>query len=200
MGLAGYFRRFVKGFSIVTTPISKLLKKGITFNLSAEHESIRQNIITVTPVLIIFNPNLPTELHTDASSIGIGAALMQKEEGMVKPVAYFSRRTTNSVSKYHSYDLETLAIVDAVEHFRTYLYGLHFTVYTDCNSVRATALKKDLHPRVARWWMRLKDFDFNIEYRPGGNMGHVDYLSRNSVQVRILTKAKDATTLAEYKH
>jgi hypothetical protein len=69
--------------------------------------------------------------------------------------------------------------VEAAEHFRVYLYGMPFTVFTDCNAIRATALKKDLHPRIARWWVKLQDYDFTIEYRPGSKMAHVDYLSRN---------------------
>jgi len=182
MGLAGYFRRFIKGFSQLTAPITALLKKNCVFNWTPECESVRQSLLeklTDSPVLRMYNPNLPCELHTDASSIGIGAVLFQKENGVCAPVAYYSRRTTDYESRYHSYDLETLAIVDAVEHFRAYLYGVHFTVYTDCNSVRATSLKKNLHPRVARWWVKLQDYDFSIEYRPGHKMGHVDYLSRN---------------------
>jgi hypothetical protein len=131
------------------------------------------------PVLRMFDPKLPCELHTDASALGIGAALLQKEHGVVRPIAYYSRRTTDCEAKYCSYDLETLAIVKAVEHFRAYLYGMHFTIFTDCNAIRGTALKKDLHPRVARWWVKLQVYDFTIEYRPGSKMAHVDGLSRN---------------------
>lgn len=185
MGLAGYFRRFIKGFSQLTVPITSLLRKNCVFNWTPECENIRQLIISKlssSPVLRMYNPDLKCELHTDASAIGIGAVLLQADhDGIAKPVAYYSRRTTDCESRYHSYDLETLAIVEAVEHFRVYLYGVHFVVYTDCNSVRATALKKDLHPRVARWWIKLQDYDFSIEYRPGTKMAHVDYLSRNPV-------------------
>lgn len=184
MGLAGYFRKFIKGFSQLSAPITALLKNNSAFNWTPECETTRQLIIqklTDSPVLRIYNPDLPCEVHTDASSLGIGAALLQKDNGVVQPVAYFSRRTTDYESRYHSYDLETLAIVEAIEHFRVYLYGVHFTVFTDCNSVRATALKKNLHPRVARWWVKLQDYDFSIEYRPGNKMMHVDYLSRNPV-------------------
>jgi hypothetical protein len=131
------------------------------------------------PVLRMFDPKLPCELHTDASALGIGAALLQKEHGVVRPIAYYRRRTTDCEAKYCSYDLETLAIVKAVEHFRAYFYGMHFTIFTDCNAIRGTALKKDLHPRVARWWVKLQVYDFTIEYRPGSKMAHVDDLSRN---------------------
>jgi hypothetical protein len=194
LGLAGYFRRFIKNVSMLTAPISPLLEKHNAFEWFEDCESARELIIeklTETPLLRIFNPNLEIELHTDASCVGIGAALLQKEDGVVRPVAYFSRRTTECEAKYHSYDLETLAVVDAVEHFRHYLYGVHFTVYTDFNSVRATALKKHLYPRVARWCVKLQDYDFSIEYRAGSKMGHVDYLSRNPIDTICVVKAPE---------
>lgn len=198
MGLASYFRRFIKGFSEIAAPITALLRKNIVFQWSPDCENARQLIInklTDSPVLRIYNPDLNCELHTDASAVGLGAALLQNESGVVRPVAYFSRRTTDYESRYHSYDLETLAIVEAVEHFRVYLYGVHFTIFTDCNAVRATALKKDLHPRVARWWIKLQDYDFSIEYRPGNKMAHVDYLSRNPLNNENVLKVCVLKTL-----
>jgi hypothetical protein len=164
-----------------------------------------QKNAVVTPALRIFKPELDCELHTDASSVGIGAVLLQQDKGIVHPAAYYSRRTKDCETRYHAYDLETLAIVDAVEHFRVYLYGRHFTIYTDCNSVRATALKRDLHPRVARWWIKLQDYDFSIQYRPGHKMGHVDYLSRNPVEtmcvLRTVPRADttECTTLQDFQ-
>jgi hypothetical protein len=164
LGLASYFRRFVEKFSVIAVPISPLLKKDRAFEWTKECEDARQSIIsslTQQPALRIFNPELYCQLHTDASSVGIGAVLLQQDKGIVHPVAYYSRRTKDCETRYHAYDLETLAIVDGVEHFRVYLYGRHFTIYTDCNSIRATALKRDLHPRVARWWIKLQDYDYS---------------------------------------
>lgn len=198
LGLASYFRRFIKGFSELASPISALLRKNSVFEWTSECENARQLIIsklTDSPVLRIYNPDLNCELHTDASAIGLEAALLQNENGVVHPVAYFSRRTTDYEARYHSYDLETLAIVEAVEHFRVYLYGVHFTIYTDCNAVRATAVKKDLHPRVARWWVKLQDYDFAIEYRPANKMAHVDYLSRNPIEGEQILKVCALRTL-----
>lgn len=72
---------------------------------------------------------------------------------------------------------------------------MHFTIYTDCNAVRATALKKDLHSRVARWWVKLQDYDFTIEYRPCHKMTHVDFLSRNPVDDEFVLKGCIMKTL-----
>lgn len=121
------------------------------------------------PLLGIYDSNLETELHTDASSKGLAGILLQKHSDTLKPVMYYSRATTKEESVYHSYELETLAILEAIKPFRVYLTGIHFKVVTDCSAVRLTFGKKDLLPRVARWWLLIQDFDFEIEHRPGSN-------------------------------
>jgi hypothetical protein len=144
------------------------------------------------PLLAIFVPNLPTELHTDASAIGLGAILFQRHACGLRVVSYYSRRTTPEESRYHSYVLETLAIVSALKYFRVYLVGLELKIVTDCNAIKATAHKKDFVPSVARWWMYLQNFNFYIEYRKGKYVAHVDYLSRNptagATQVNVISE------------
>lgn len=77
---------------------------------------------------MLFDPGLPIELHTDASSEGYGAILFQRTEAKLYLVEYYSKRTTDAESRYHSYELETLAVV------------------TDCNSLKASKAKVDLNP------------------------------------------------------
>ncbi|CAH2109090.1 unnamed protein product [Euphydryas editha] len=147
-----------------------------------EHSEAHRQIVKVLssePVLTIFDPDKPVELHIDASSDGYGAVLIQRDQNVPHVVAYFSRRTTEVESRYHSYELESLAVVRAVESFRHYLYGQHFTVYTDCNSLKASKAKTDLSPRVHRWWAFLQAYDFDIIYKEGRHMAHADFLSRN---------------------
>ena len=127
-----------------------------------------ERILADRPVLAIYDPKLETEAHTDASAIGLGAVLFQTHEWGKKVVAYYSK-TTPEEQKYHSYDLETLAIFTALKVFRVYLLGIRFKVVTDCSAIRAVVLKKDIQLRVARWWVYLQDYDFDIIYRPGGN-------------------------------
>jgi hypothetical protein len=186
MGLAGYFRKFVPNFACRTACINNLTKNGVPFLWTTEHENAKQYVVqclTSEPLLVIFNPDFPTELHTDASSIGYGAILIQKYDGQNKVVAYYSKRTSPSESKYHCYELETLAIVKALRHFRVYLIGIKFTIVTDCNAVKATVNKKEILPRVPRWWTYLQDFNYEIVYRKGSSLSHVDFLSRNPVSV-----------------
>lgn len=128
---------------------------------------------------MIYDPDLEIELHTDASAIGYGAVLIQRKNGKLRVVAYFSKRTTIAESKYHSYELETLAVVNAIKHFRHYLHGRKFLVVTDCSSLRATRRKIDLTPQVHRWWAFLQSFDFDIVHIDGKRMCHADFFSRN---------------------
>lgn len=181
-GLAGYFRRFIPDFARIMAPLYELTKQGAQWQWTHVHEQARQKIIdclTSTPVLTIFQEGEPIELFTDASSLGFGAILVQIINGRQHVVAYFSMRTTDTESRYHSYELETLAVVRAIKHFRHFLYGRKFKVVTDCNALKASKHKQDLLPRIHRWWAYLQNFDFDIEYRKGERMQHADFLSRN---------------------
>lgn len=202
LGLAGYFRKYIEGYATKTFPISQLTKKGAQFKWGTEQEKVRQEIITILtnePVLAIFDPKLPTEVHTDASSVGYGAVLLQTHpDGNKRVVAYFSRTTQGAESRYHSYELETLAVVKALQNFRHYLIGLQFKLITDCNALKSTERKKDLLPRVARWWIYLQDFTFDMEYRKGTMMSHADYLSRNPVrEVLNVTQHRNWAQIAQ---
>ncbi|KAJ8919080.1 hypothetical protein NQ315_012065 [Exocentrus adspersus] len=136
-------------------------------------------------------------VHTDASKIGIGGILLQvQENGELKPVQYFSRATTKQEQVYHSYELETLAVVCSMKKFRIYLIGIEFKVITDCNALRTTLTKRDLIPRIGRWWLTTQEFNFSIEYRAGSKMNHVDALSRNPTP----GSSSDQTMEAELLH
>lgn len=187
-GLAGYFRKFIPEFSVTMIPLYNLTRNNAKWNWSVEHDDAREKVLkhlASEPTLALFDPSKPVELHTDASSAGFGAVLFQKHEGQLKVVEYFSMRTTEVESRYHSYELETLAVVRAIKHFRHYLLGRPFKVITDCNSLKASRNKKELLPRVHRWWAYLQSFDFEIEYRKGERIPHVDFLSRNPVPLNI---------------
>lgn len=81
-------------------------------------------------------------------------------------------------SKYHSFELETLAIVYALRRFRVYLHGKRFKIVTDCNSLALTLNKREMNPRIARWGLELQNYDYVLEHRSGSRMQHVDALSR----------------------
>lgn len=135
--------------------------------------------LTSAPILALYNPVAETELYTDASSAGLGAMLLQKQRnGQWEVVAYFSQATNQAESRYHSFELEMLAIVRAVERFHFYLYGLSFTIVTDCSALVYAVNKANLNPRIARWTLTLQNYNFRIIHRVGEKMKHVDALSR----------------------
>ena len=186
IGLASYFRKFIPKFSQLLKPLYALTSGSKNITWADRHEKIRQEVISVltdAPVLMLFDPNYPIELHTDASSEGFGAILMHKVEGKNRVVEYYSKRTSLTESRYHSYELETLAVVNAIKHFRHYLHGREFLVVTDCNSLKASKSKVHLNDRVHRWWAYLQTFTFDIVYREGKRMAHVDFFSRNPTGV-----------------
>lgn len=183
VGLTSYFRKFIQNFAQIARPLTELTRKGVDWQWGPDQEqafqTLKQRLIE-RPILSIYDKDARTELHTDASKVGLGGILMQQQsDGCLKPVAFFSRVTSKEESVYHSYELETLAVVESLRRFRIYLTGIPVKVVTDCAALRTTLVKKDLIPRIARWWLTIQDFDLEIEYRPGERMRHVDALSRN---------------------
>lgn len=109
----------------------------------------------------------------------MAAILLQKQNsGKLLPIAYFSQSTNKAEINYHSFELEMLAVVKAIERFHIYLYGINFTVVTDCHALVFALNKANLNPRVARWTFRLQNYTFKIMHREGRRMVHVDALSR----------------------
>jgi len=129
-----------------------------------------------------------TELHTDASSRGFGAILLQKQEkGNFGPIAFFSKSTNEAEKKYHSFELETLAIVKAIERFHVYLHRINFRIVTDCNSLVMAIKKININPRIARWSLVMQNYKFELSHRSSSKMVHVDCLSRNVMVVQSIS-------------
>lgn len=154
IGLSSYFRKFIEDFALIADPLCALLKKGIVFSFGQKQmeafETLKHKLIKA-PVLSIYNPDDPTELHCNASSQGFGAVLLQrKADNRFHPIFYFSKRTTEVEARYHSYELETLAIIYALKRFRIYLQGIPFKIVTDCNALVMTLNRRNINPRIAR--------------------------------------------------
>lgn len=185
LGLSGFFRRFIKGYAMITAPLTDLLRKNSGWYWNNEQEQAFEKVkelLTSRPVLALYDPKAEVELHTDACKEGLAGILLQRNSnGALQPVSYFSRKTTSDERKLHSYELETLAVIASLNRFRVYLIGIPFKILTDCNALRSTLVKRDLIPRISRWWIQLQEYDCTIEYRPGARMTHADALSRNPV-------------------
>ncbi|XP_076390250.1 uncharacterized protein LOC143264943 [Megachile rotundata] len=166
-------------------PLTDLTKRGILFTRgTAQRESFEtlKAALVSKPLLCIYDPRAETEVHTDACTQGVGAVLLQKHvDGKWHPVSYYSRKTTPEEARYHSYELKALAIVSALEKFRVYLIGIRFTIKTDCNSLKLLADKRDLNPRIGRWFIRLSEYNYNIEHHSADHNRVADALSRHPV-------------------
>lgn len=169
-GLTNYFRKFIRDYAVKSRPLHHLLRKAVEFDFDercvASFEKLKTEL-TSASVLRLYDPKVKMELHTDACSIGLGAILFQKHgDDSWGPVAYYSQATNQAESKYHSFELEMLAIVKAVERFHLYLYGVDFTIVTDCNTLVYVVNKANLNPRIARWTLTLQNYTFKLIHRP----------------------------------
>ncbi|KAK9703421.1 Reverse transcriptase (RNA-dependent DNA polymerase) [Popillia japonica] len=169
--------------SLSERPVLALYNPDAGGNEKSEQEKAFEHLkqsLSERPVLALYNPDADLEVHTDASKDGLAGILVQKDDDeALKPIAFFSRQTSQAENNYHSYELESLAVVEALERFRVYLLGRQFKVVTDCNSLKTIMKKRDLLPRIARWILKLQEYQFSIEHRPGNRMLHADALSRN---------------------
>ena len=149
LGLAGYYRRFVKGFSMIATPMTRLLQKDVKFEWSEKcQKSFDQlkALLTKAPVLVQPESGKEFVIYSDASLNGLGCVLMQ--EGKV--VAYASRQLKPHEKNYSTHDLELAAIVFALKIWRHYLFGEKCHVYSDHKSLKYLMTQKDLNLRQHR--------------------------------------------------
>ncbi|XP_073039338.1 uncharacterized protein [Primulina eburnea] len=185
LGLAGYYRRFIEGFSIIARPMTQLTQKDRRFVWTDECESSFQTLkenLTTAPVLALPSGSSGYVVCSDASLIGLGCVLMQN--GRV--IAYASRQLKPHETRYPVHDLELATIVFALKLWRHYLYGEQFVIYSDHKSLKYLFSQPDLNMRQRRWMELLKDFDCEIQYQPGRMNLFADALSRK-VQNAMLT-------------
>ncbi|CAN4076703.1 unnamed protein product [Withania somnifera] len=146
LGLAGYYRRFVEGFSSIYAPLTKLTHKETRFRWNDACERSFQelkNKLTSTPVLVLPKGTDGYAVYCDASGIGLGCVLMR--HGRV--IAYASRRLRPHEKNYPTHDLELAAVVFALKIWRHYLYGVHVDIYNDHKSLQYIFKQKDLNLR-----------------------------------------------------
>ncbi|GJV89787.1 putative reverse transcriptase domain-containing protein [Tanacetum coccineum] len=177
LGLAGYYRRFIEGFSKIAKPMTKLTQKKIKFDWSDKAETAFQLIkhkLCSAPILALPEGNEDFIAYCDASIKGLGAVLMQRE----KVIAYASRQLKLHEKNYTTHDLELGAVVFALKIWRHYLYGTKCTVFTDHKSLQHILDQKELNMRQRRWLELLSDYDCEIRYHPGKANVVADALSR----------------------
>ncbi|KAK7884629.1 hypothetical protein WMY93_027752 [Mugilogobius chulae] len=181
IGLASYYRRFVRGFSCIAAPLFTLQRKDCDFVWTPECDqafSALKKALTESPILTPPDTNLPFVMDTDASDVGMGAVLSQLRPEGEKVVAYFSKTFNKAERRYCVTRRELLAIVRAIGHFRYYLCGLPFTIRTDHSALQWLMSFKEPEGQIARWLEELAPFNFKVEYRAGGRHANADAMSR----------------------
>ncbi|KAL0188675.1 hypothetical protein M9458_015774, partial [Cirrhinus mrigala] len=187
LGLASYYRKFVRGFSCIAAPLYKLLKKDQCFVWSEDcqnaFDTLKQTLVCA-PILAPPDPQLAFVLDTDASGDGIGAVLSQVWPNGEKVVAYYSKVLSKAEKRYCVTRRELLAAISAIRHFKYYLCGRHFTIRSDHASLQWLMTFKEPEGQVARWLEELQSYEFTVTHRAGERHGNADALSRRPCSVQ----------------
>ncbi|GJU10069.1 putative reverse transcriptase domain-containing protein [Tanacetum coccineum] len=177
LGLAGYYRRFIEGFSKIARPMTKLTQKSVKFEWGEKAEAAFQLLkqkLCSAPILALPEGSENFVVYCDASHKGLGAVLMQRE----KVIAYASRQLKVHEKNYSTHDLELGAVVFALKMLRHYMYSTKCVVFTDHKSLQHILDQKELNMRQRRWLELLSDYDCEIRYHPGKANVVADALSR----------------------
>jgi hypothetical protein len=180
VGMINYYRSFIHNLAEKCAPLFQLIKKDTRFVWDREAQSAFENLkseLAEAPMLKHPNFNQPFVIQTNAFDQGLGAVLLQRYDGAEHVIQFISRTLQPSEKKRHVREKEALAIVWAAETFRVFVAGTFFTVETDHQSLKW--LMEAAQPaRLVRWAMRLQEFNFTIEHRPGKSNKVADPLSR----------------------
>lgn len=199
LGLAGYYRRFIQGFSIIANPLHQMLRKDVEFLWDVHCEeafSTLKNALCCAPVLVYPDLTKPFIINCDASTIGIGYILAQEDSsGKEHPICYGGRSLTAAERNYSITHLECLSLVEAIREFNCYLANSYFTVFTDHISLKfLQSLKSSTTGRLLRWSLLLQGYHFEIQYKSGRKNTNADAISRLALPPSpgIDTGAEDA--------
>ncbi|CAA7056095.1 unnamed protein product [Microthlaspi erraticum] len=187
LGHAGFYRRFIKDFSQIARPLTRLLCKDINFEFTEEcHKAFTKikDALVSAPVVQPPNWELPFEIMCDASDYAVGAVLGQRKDKKLHVIYYASRTLDEAQCKYATTEKELLLSLH-LRKFRSYLVGSKVIVHSDHAALRYLLSKKDAKPRLLRWILLLQEFDLEIKDRRGADNGVADHLSRMRVEENL---------------
>ncbi|XP_070666662.1 uncharacterized protein [Malus domestica] len=181
LGHAGFYRRFIKDFSKISQPLCRLLKKEVAFEFddacSTAFKQLKE-ALTSAPIITPPDWSLPFELMCDASDYAIGAVLGQRKNKQPHVIYYASRTLNDAQLNYSTTEKELLAVVFALDKFRSYLLGTKVIIFTDHAALKYLLTKKEAKPRLIRWMLLLQEFDIEIRDKKGVENVVADHLSR----------------------
>ena len=185
LGVTNYYRRFIADFSSIARPLTKLTRKDTPFrwddSCQESFEELKRRLVTA-PILAHFDPKKKTYVNADSSDFVMGGVLHQEHDGVLKPVAFFSKNLLPAECNYEIYDKELLAVITAFEQWEPELQTTHdpVTVFTDHKALEYFMRTKKLSRRQVRWAEFLSRFDFAISHTPGRQNVVADALSRRT--------------------
>ena len=178
---AGFYRRFIKDFSVIARPLCNLLAKDVPFAWSRAYEAAFDKLKTMLvslPIMRSPNWNLPFEIMCDVSDYAIGAVLGQREDEKAFVIYYASKTLDSAQANYTTTEKEFLAVVFALEKLRSYIVGSPLTIFTDHAALKYLLSKKDTKPRLTRWILLCQEFNLTIKDKKGVENVVADHLSR----------------------
>ncbi|CAN6695147.1 unnamed protein product [Malus baccata var. baccata] len=202
LGHARFYRRFIKDFLKIAQPLCRLLQKEVAFEFTKEcTESFKQlkELLTTAPIIVPPDWSLPFELMCDASDYALGAVLGQRKEKKPHVIYYASRTLNDAQLNYSTTEKELLAVVFALDKFRSYLIGTKVIVFTDHAALKYLLTKNEAKPRLIRWILLLQEFDIEIRDKKGSENVVADHLSRmvhNEESLPILETFPDEQLLS----
>uniref|UniRef100_A0A388KR68 Reverse transcriptase RNase H-like domain-containing protein n=1 Tax=Chara braunii TaxID=69332 RepID=A0A388KR68_CHABU len=182
-GLANYYRKFVRNFSTIAAPLRRLLKKETIWQWDKDCTSALKKLkraLIEYPVLKVADPSLPFVVTTDTSQYGIGAVLQQDDDNGYRPVEFMSARMPCEKVATSTYERELYALRQALDHWKHYLLGRHFKVYSDHETLRWLKTRAKMTPKLTRWAAEIDQFDFELKPVKGKYNVVADALSRRS--------------------
>ncbi|PNX83762.1 retrotransposon-related protein, partial [Trifolium pratense] len=189
LGLTGYYRKFIKDYGKIAKPLTELTKKDNFIWGPEANDAFEKlkKIMTTSPVLLLPNFAIPFEVECDAAGRGIGAVLMQNKQ----PIAYFSKALSPSNLAKSVYEKELMALVLSIQHWRPYLLGKSFVVYTDHKSLKHFLQQKISSPDQQCWLSKLLGYQFEVHYKPGPENKAADALSRCHGELSVMVQSPD---------
>lgn len=183
LGLVGWYRRFIPNFSARAVALTELTKKNKPNKLNWTTDCDRafmdlKDALCKESVLQSPDFEQPFTVQTDASQFGLGAVLLQGEQGHLRPIAFISRKLLPRETRYSTVEKECLAVKWALDSFRYYLMGRKFKLETDHRALVWLGRMKDTNARITRWFLAVQPFDFEVLYRTGSENCTADFLSR----------------------
>ncbi|GBG92871.1 hypothetical protein CBR_g57598 [Chara braunii] len=194
LGLAFYYRKFVPKFSIIAHPLSRLTSKNVAYAWCEKCESAFQALkeaLVSHPVLRIADPNLTFVVTTDASQFGIDAVPQQDDGDGLRPLEYYSKRMPSYKVATSTYMRELYALREAVAHWKHYLLGRHFKVYSDHQTLQWIQSQSKLSPTLTRWLHDIDVYSFELKHKKGCYNRVADALSRHPEYLTCLVDSYD---------